>query len=247
MDEIEQDLRGLKPAFITVEVVGISMVVMVSVWAGHCLGGFGGSSHPDLEFNWHPLLMTISLIYLYGNGILVYRIARNERKSRLKVAHAVVMGSATILACLGLKAVFDFHSAKGIPHTYSLHSWLGLTAVSLAIVQWVLGLVTFLFPGLASHLRTTFLPIHIFSGLSVFILAAITALIGITEKAFFRSNDVTTEFSYKDGGGEATLINFLGLSIIVFVALVLAIVSKQSFKRLNRAEDQMLLTENHAE
>ena len=46
-------------------------------------------SDPGLEFNWHPLLLTISLVYLYGNGILVYRVARNERKSRLKVAHAV--------------------------------------------------------------------------------------------------------------------------------------------------------------
>ena len=77
---------------------------------------------------------------------------RHERKSRLKVAHAVgesqtkttmnkneaclefaahpvicvvVMGSATLLAFLGLKAVFDFHAEKGIPHTYSLHSWFG--------------------------------------------------------------------------------------------------------------------------
>ena len=93
--------------------------------------GFAGSG--DLEFNWHPLLMTLSLVYLYGNGILVYRysredtvwygilvcrIARNERKSRLKVAHAVVMGAATLIACAGLKAVFDFHSHKNIPHTY---------------------------------------------------------------------------------------------------------------------------------
>ena len=99
----------------------------------------------------------------------------------------LVMGSATLLAFLGLKAVFDFHAEKGIPHTYSLHSWLGslysskqlwfwifpittlitstnsilglsrlrgfvscrlgLIAVSLAVLQWVLGLVTFLFPG----------------------------------------------------------------------------------------------------
>ena len=123
------------------------------------------------------------------------------------------MGSATILACLGLKAVFDSHSlatdANGepspIPHTYSLHSWCGIFTISLAVAQvsptlltsfigisicqWFLGLVTFLWPGLASHLRTTFLPIHIFSGLAIFILACATALMGITEKAFFRLSD----------------------------------------------------------
>ena len=98
-------------------------------------------SDPGLEFNWHPLLLTISLVYLYGNGILVYRVARNERKNRLKVAHAVgktyrgkimkfkaqkyfhiaVMCCATLLACLGIKAAFDSHAlaaAGPIPHTY---------------------------------------------------------------------------------------------------------------------------------
>ena len=72
-----------------IQVVGIGMVVLMSVWTGHYLGGFAGQSEPSLEFNWHPLLLTISLIYLYGNGILIYRMARNERKKRLKLAHAV--------------------------------------------------------------------------------------------------------------------------------------------------------------
>ena len=89
MDEIEQDLRGLRPAFAISQVVGLGMVVMMSIWTGHFLGGFSGQSVPELEFNWHPLLLTISLIYLYGNGILIYRVARNERKNKLKVAHAI--------------------------------------------------------------------------------------------------------------------------------------------------------------
>ena len=42
------------------------------------------------------------------------------------------------------------------------------------------------FPGLASHLRKALLPVHIFTGLAIFILAAVTALLGITEKAIFR-------------------------------------------------------------
>ena len=88
MDEIEQDLRGLRPGFVASQAVGISMVVLMSIWTGHFMGGFTGSSNPKLEFNWHPLLLTISLIYLYGNGILIYRLGRNERKSKLKIAHA---------------------------------------------------------------------------------------------------------------------------------------------------------------
>jgi hypothetical protein len=53
----------------------------------------------------------------------------------------IVLGSATVLACLGLKAVFDSHSyaEPPIPHLYSLHSWMGLSAVALAVAQWILG------------------------------------------------------------------------------------------------------------
>ena len=53
------------------------------------------------------------------------------------------MGSATVLACLGLKAAFDSHSlavdkegnSSPIPHTYSLHSWCGMITISLAVAQ----------------------------------------------------------------------------------------------------------------
>jgi len=43
------------------------------------------------------------------------------------------------------------------------------------------------------------------------------------------------------------LVNLMGMSIIMFGVAVVAIVSKQSFRRLNRPEDQMLLTENLAD
>ena len=101
------------------------------------------------------------------------------------------MCSATIIACFGIKAAFDSHSlAKSpIPHTYSLHSWCGLLTIIMAVTQWGLGLVVFLWPGLASHLRSFFLPIHIFFGLTIFVLASATALMGITEKAFFSLKD----------------------------------------------------------
>ena len=73
------------------------MVVLVSIWTGHYLGGFAGPSQPDREFNWHPLLMTVSMIYLYGTGILLYRVFRNEKKRTLKLAHAIGMHIANRL------------------------------------------------------------------------------------------------------------------------------------------------------
>ena len=138
---------------------------------------------------------------------MLYRVFRNERKKKLKVTHAIVMISAFLLSVIGLKAVFDFHNLTDKPNLYSLHSWMGLGTVILfamqvgkltskafsltfiiyllTFFQWVGGLVTFLFPGLASHLRARFMPAHVFFGLTIFILACATALLGITEKLIF--------------------------------------------------------------
>ncbi len=68
---------------------------------------------------------------------------------------------------------------------YSLHSWLGLITVTLFAFQWACGFASFLFPGLASHLRSLYLPVHAALGLAVFVLACATALLGMTEKAVF--------------------------------------------------------------
>ena len=50
------------------QVSGFMAVVLMGTWTGHFLGGFSWQSDPQHQFNWHPLLMTIGLIFLYGNG-----------------------------------------------------------------------------------------------------------------------------------------------------------------------------------
>ena len=73
-----------------------------------------------------------------------YQIWSKSHFMKLNVKPIIsVMGSATILACFGLKAAFDSHSLAmdkdnkpaPIPHTYSLHSWCGMFTISLAVAQ----------------------------------------------------------------------------------------------------------------
>ena len=87
MDEVEQDVTGFIPAYGFAQVCnqlhigiflimttdlfqisGFMAVVLMGIWTGHHMGGFAWQSNPKQEFNWHPLLMTLGMIYLYGNG-----------------------------------------------------------------------------------------------------------------------------------------------------------------------------------
>jgi len=250
MDEVEQDVSGFIPVYGIAQICGFMAVVLVGIWTGHHLGGFAWQSDPKHEFNWHPLLMTLGMIYLYGNGILMYRMFRNERKRKLKLLHAGIMISAFLCAVIALKAVFDSHnlnpckhpSQEGdtcpLPNLYSLHSWLGLLTVILFLFQWLSGMVTFLFPGLASHLRASYMPLHTFFGLFIFITACVTALLGITEKTIFA---LGSKYQERDPSG--VVANWIGLLIVVFCVLVVYLIANPRFKRLTRPEDEMLLTD----
>jgi cytochrome b-561 len=50
------------------EACGICLIILVTIWTSYYRDGFSWRSDPKLEFNWHPLLMIIGLVYLYGNG-----------------------------------------------------------------------------------------------------------------------------------------------------------------------------------
>ena len=41
----------------------------MGIWMIHYRKGFAWQDDPSHEFNWHPFLMTIGLVFLYGNGI----------------------------------------------------------------------------------------------------------------------------------------------------------------------------------
>jgi cytochrome b-561 len=156
------------------------------------------------------------------------------------------MISAFLLTVIGLKAVFDSHNLKTtdgkptpIANLYSLHSWMGIITVILFAMQWLGGFITFLFPGLASHLRASYMPIHTSFGIMIFVLACGTSLLGITEKLIFALK------TYSKRDPEGVMANWIGVLIIVFGVLVVYLATNYKYKRLPRPEDEMLLNETH--
>lgn len=214
------------PAFLTVQVPGLVAVILMLVWTLSYKGGFAwGAADPGHAFYWHPLLMTIGMIFLYGNGALIYRVfppANPAMKMKLKMAHAATMMVVFILMVVALKAAFDSHDLKvpPIPNMYTMHSWVGLTAALLFTAQWLSGLCVFLFPVAGPKLRANLLPFHQYWGNAIFALVVCAALMGLTEKAIWSIKD------YSSKQGEGVLVNVLGLMIIFFALGVSFLLTK---------------------
>ncbi|XP_034481799.1 cytochrome b reductase 1 isoform X2 [Drosophila innubila] len=236
---MDPSLINFKVLYVVTQLCGLTMIVLVGTWVGQHLGGLGGSANPKLEFNWHPLFMTIGFIFLYGNSILVYRGFRTTRKKTLKLTHAGIHLAAFILTVIALKTVFDSHNLVDppIPNLYSLHSWLGLSAVIIFGLQYVAGFMAFLVPGMRENYKIALMPLHIYFGLFGFVLAIASAVMGITEKAIFALGA-----NYSTLPASAVLANIIGVLYVIFGGLVVYLATEPSYKRKPLAEDTALLS-----
>ncbi|XP_041829962.1 transmembrane ascorbate-dependent reductase CYB561 [Melanotaenia boesemani] len=216
------------------QVLGLVSVVLTGVWMGHYRGGFAWDGSAQ-EFNLHPLCMVLGLIFLQGDAILVYRVFRNEAKKNVKLLHGIIHLLALIISIVGVVAVFDFHRAANIPDMYSLHSWCGLATLIMFSLQWVMGLLFFLFPVASSWLRAMYLPIHVFCGLTLLVMAIGTSLLGITEKLLFSISSTYSQFA-----PEGVLANILGLLLVLFGLLLSYLITREEYKRPPNPEEESL-------
>uniref|UniRef100_A0A671SBI9 Lysosomal membrane ascorbate-dependent ferrireductase CYB561A3 n=1 Tax=Sinocyclocheilus anshuiensis TaxID=1608454 RepID=A0A671SBI9_9TELE len=170
--------------------------------------------------------MVTSLVVLYGNTIVLYRVPLTWSRWWCKRAHAGLLFVAMVLSVLGVCAAFDFHTANNIPHLYSLHSWTGISTVALFTLQWFVGLCAFLLPWTPLAFRARLKPLHIWMGIAIFILSLITSLSGINEKLLNGSNTKP----YTALPAEALFANSLGIAVVIFGLLVLKLLSSQKWK-----------------
>ncbi|XP_019740410.1 transmembrane ascorbate-dependent reductase CYB561 [Hippocampus comes] len=216
------------------QVLGVTSVVLTGVWMGHYHGGFAWDG-TEQEFNLHPLCMILGLVFLQGDAILVYRVFRNEAKKNVKVLHGIIHLLALIISIVGMVAVFDSHRAAKYPNMYSLHSWCGMATVVLFSLQWVMGLLFFLFPVASSWLRATYLPVHAFCGLGLLAMAVGTSLLGITEKLLF-----SIMSSYSRFPPQGVLANVLGLLLVCFGVLLCYIITREEYRWPPNPEEESL-------
>ncbi|MCO5588441.1 hypothetical protein L7F22_042397 [Adiantum nelumboides] len=191
---------------------GLVAVLFVFVWTIYFRGGINfNSSNTNHIFNVHPALMLLGLVFLGGEAILAYKTVPGDKATR-KVVHLSLHFSGFALGIVGIIAAFKYHNLNSIDNLYSLHSWFGLITIILFGLQWVVGFVTFFFPGLAQSSRTTILPWHVFFGLFVYGLVLTTSELGFLEKlTFLQQNSTIAKFS-----AEAIFVNVTGLIVVLF-------------------------------
>lgn len=211
-----------RPFTFVAHLLAVVSILFVFIWTIYFRGGINfNAADTNLIFNVHPVLMLLSLVFLASEAILAYKTVPGSKPFR-KGVHLALHLAALVLAIVGVCAAFKYHNLNGIDNLYSLHSWLGLVTIILFGLQWLLGFISFFFPGLSPSARASVLPWHVFSGLFIYGLAIATTELGFLEKLTFLQQSSTIErFS-----SEAIFVNFLGLivallGVFVFVAAVI--------------------------
>ena len=59
--------RNYRSLYYFTTALGVGMMVMMLTWLVKHRGGFSWSSNTKTQFNWHPLLMSIGMLFIYGH------------------------------------------------------------------------------------------------------------------------------------------------------------------------------------
>lgn len=210
-----------RPFTFVAHFLGLVAVLFVFIWSIYFRGGMNfNATNTNHIFNVHPPLMLLGLVFLASEGILAYKTLPGSKPFR-KLVHLSLHFVAFVLGIVGIIAAFKYHNLNSIDNLYSLHSWFGLITIILFGLQWLVGFITFFFPGLAQSSRAAVLPWHAFSGLFIYGLAIATTELGFLEKlTFLQQSSAITKF-----GSEAMFVNVLGLVVVLFgVAVSIAAV-----------------------
>jgi hypothetical protein len=205
----------LKLFLIAINLLSISAIAISLLWSYKYLNGFdffgGGRSQ---RFNWHPLLMSVGFLFLYGNALLSFRVLKGQNRRTIKIVHASLNGVAGICGAGGLFVVFYKHIGDNFSNLYSLHSWIGLMTVILFEVNILAGLLVFFVEQTPSYVKRFYKPYHIFFGIALIGLIVGSFITGLNEKAIWGKYSEGIE--YANLPPQVILMNVYGMIVVFF-------------------------------
>lgn len=208
-----------KIAYISSYILAVACLAIVIHWINMEKVGGGGLSWTYGEsgkiFNWHPLLMITSFVFMTISSIIFRfpmfqkqqdNISMEELSSRRRIfkgIHVVSWVIAFITGGVGTYAVVRSHNdpvSGYVANLYSFHSWIGCAVLGLFVLQFNIG-IFFLGIGNISIIQRMLEHMSILSGWNrlkkmvvfyhkkigvyIYYLFALAILLGILEKETF--------------------------------------------------------------
>jgi len=214
-------------------------VILFVYWIIQHEEGFAWTANRGKQFNLHSILMLTGFIFLNGQSMLIYKSFLCCKKIYNKILHCIVfvcsVSAITIGVVSAIQAQHNVPKGAQPSHFYSLHSWIGLAAIGLFALQFVVGFFSFLVllccDQATRGFRSRLLPTHVTFGLIIFHLASAACLTGILQTARYRLSGKDGHPAYKDFEEPTIVINAVGACIIALCILIPYIVRNCGQKR----------------
>ena len=114
-------------------------VIIFVYWIVQHEEGFAWSNHRGKQFNLHAVLMMTGFIFMNGQSMLIYKSFSCCKKIYNKIIHCIIFVCSVSAITIGIVAAIQgqHNVPKGAAakHFYSVHSWIGITAVTLFALQ----------------------------------------------------------------------------------------------------------------
>lgn len=215
--------RKFLAGFTIVQCIGGAMMALLGAWL-NSFGKSGFSWDNDHIFKFHPLFMTVGLVFLNSKAMLMYRMLRNKPKLPVKIAHGCFNLLSIAMTITGLVVVIKHKNDVNYVHFYSVHSWIGIGTFSLFVLQWVAGFLVFLYPGGSPPVRAAALKMHRFMGAAIFVLACVSVFTGVVTLA----GDID---NYDQLPWSGRVLNAFSMTLVLFGLGVFMLLSMDEFRR----------------
>uniref|UniRef100_A0A161ZHV5 ascorbate ferrireductase (transmembrane) n=1 Tax=Daucus carota subsp. sativus TaxID=79200 RepID=A0A161ZHV5_DAUCS len=186
--------RSASGITVLAHLLGLTALVLMLIWLLHYREGLDlDSENPARVFNVHPFLMYFGFIFFAAEAMMAYKTVAAAHTVK-KFVHMFFNLASLVLGIVGIHAAFKYHDKLNLEDMTSLHSWIGMAALCLFILQ-------------AKYTRARALPWHINGGRALLYMAICAAETGLMQKSTFLQ---------LNSGRESHLVNILGVVILLF-------------------------------
>ena len=213
----------------------LAALIMTAYWANDSrtdLDYLGGINWGRRTFSWHPVLMVAGAILSSITAVVSYRTFPLT-KAWQKTIHGLMHTAAVVCLGVGLAAILSSHNYKsrnmgGVYRSNftTIHTFLGTAVIVLYGLNYLMGMVHFLIPGINEVIIRSYARNHIFIGSFILVLslgAVETGLMLLTDSCGYDVTrpDVNPAANYHRLSPGCLLANSIGIVVLAAVFLAL--------------------------